>query len=534
MIIDARSIAAGEKIECDICIVGGGAAGTTLASEFCDQGMRVLLLESGGIRHDKQLDSLDQGEVSLDVHTPLEQYRRRQLGGATTFWGGRCVPFDKSDFEVRDHVPYSGWPITRTDLDPYYKRAHSYCEIGEYTYRAENALPETERHRSMIPEFQSSDISVENIYLFSPPTDFGKKHLEKLKKSNNVRTLIYANCLKLITDSEGHSIDHLEVASIRKNTFLVQAKHFILATGGLEVTRLMLLSNDFHANGIGNQNDLLGRFYMGHINHFFDVKFNLKEDIIWNYEKTKEGVYCQRQISIDEEKRLQNGLLNQRVYVERPDFTDPDHGNSILSAAYLAKGLISGKPKYDRPLQHAKNVIFDLENALKFSGMWIGERLFGQRKLPSVVAKGTSNVYKFRSDSEQAPNPNSRVSLSHEKDLFGSNRLKVDWRCSDIDKNSVQQSINLIDEAFSKSGIGKVLSSPDVNSFSQGGHYLGTARMASSPQKGVVDADCRVHGLSNLYVASSSVFATSSYANPTLTIVALAIRLADHLKMKYS
>lgn len=532
MIIDARSITGGETINCDICIVGAGAAGITLAHELCNQNMTVLLLESGGVKYDEELEHLNRGEVDLSVHTSLEQYRRRQVGGATTFWGGRCVPFDQSDFEVRSHVPHSGWPITKADLDPYYQRAHDYCEIGSYAYAVNSALSELDR-KPMIPGFESTDISIDNLYLFSPPTNFGKKYLDQLIKSTNVTIYTYATCLKLFSNSEGTGVEYLQVSSKRKNDFFVHAKQFVLSTGGLEVTRLLLLSNDFHACGIGNQHDLLGRFYMGHINHFFDVEFKPRTGIVWDYEKTIEGVYCQRQIAIAENKRQQYELLNQRAFMERPDVSNPSHGSSILSATYLAKGLLSKQTNYKYPLQHTKNVLFDFKNILSFSQKWVTKRILSKRKLPSVVAETSSGVYTLRIDSEQVPNPNSRVSLGKSKDMFGLNKLKVEWQCTDLEGSSIKKSAHLIGESFAKAGVGKLLSLPDVSPAAQGGHHLGTTRMASAPQRGVVDLNCQVYGSSNLYIASGSVFATVSYANPTLTIVALAIRLADYLKTRY-
>ncbi|MBE9178336.1 GMC family oxidoreductase [Oculatella sp. LEGE 06141] len=529
MIIDARTISSGETIECDVCIVGAGPAGITIAHELCNQGLNILLLESGGIKYEKNLEQLNHGEVNLSVHTPLEQYRRRQIGGATTFWGGRCVPFDESDFEVRPHVPHSGWPITKTELNPYYQRAHTYCEIGQYEYAAEKALSESGR-RKMISGFESADVSIEHLYLFSPPTDFGRKYLDSLKRSQNVNVFIYATCLKIITNSAGTRVDYLQVASMQKNEFLVSARQFILAAGGLEVTRLLLVSNDVYANGIGNQHDLLGRFYMGHINHLFDVKFKSPEKVMWDYEKTPDGVYCQRQIAIAENKRQQYGLLNQRVFMERPKISDPSHRSSILSATYLLKGVLNQQKKYRYPSQHVRNILFDFDTILKFSHKWMTKRILSDRKLPSVVAKSASGIYTFRVDSEQVPNPESRVSLSRNKDAFGINQLKVDWRCTELDVNSISKSVFLIGEAFAKAGVGELQSLPTIFPSAQGGHHLGTTRMSETPQTGVVDVNGRVHGLSNLYIASSSVFATASYANPTLTVVALAIRLADYLK----
>lgn len=529
MIIDGRSVVEGETLDCNICIVGAGAAGITLAHELSNQDMKVLLLESGGLKYQKNIECLNKGEVDIKTHTPLEEYRRRHFGGATTAWGGRCVPFDESDFESKSYVAYSGWPITKQDLYPYYERAHTYCEIGAYNYSASKIFAHNEESKSMIPGLISEDISLDQLYLFSPPTNFGKRYLDALKKSQNINIVLYANCLNIATDADGNSVQHLIFASLRKNNFRVRAQQYILATGGLEVTRLLLLSNDVHKQGIGNRFNLLGRYYMGHLNSFIKVQFSTNKPIIWNYQRLANGTYYQHSIAIREDKRKQYGLLNQRFFVERPNFSDPSHHNGILSATYVAKSLIN-KTEIIYFGEHIKNIVGDPPGMLDFSYQWITKRILSKNKLPSVIVENKLNLYTLRIDSEQVPNPNSQVTLSDKKDIFGLHQLKVDWRYSDLDILSIEKSVKLLDQALNNCGVGKVLSLPTKPEGPQGGHYLGTTRMSSLPQHGVVDENCKVHDLSNLYIASSSVFSTSSYANPTLTVVALAIRLADHMK----
>ena len=531
MIIDARKITTGETINCDVCIVGAGAAGITLANELCDQGMEVILLESGGMKFENDTQDLNKGDVDLTVHGPLEEYRRRRFGGATTAWGGRCVPFDEVDFEPRSYVPYSGWPITKRDLDPYYTRAHVYCELGAYTYQIKDTLP-TAHQKSMIPGLESEDVSLDKLYRFSSPTNFAKKYTEKFNKSTNIKVFLYANCLKVILDQDGNNVSHLKVASLRKNDFSVYAKQYILAMGGLEVTRLLLLSNDVHSKGIGNQYDLLGRFYMCHIVQYNEVKFN-SQDIIIDYEKSSEQVYCQRSLAINQEKQRACKLLNQRAFLERPDISNPSHKDGTLSGTYLAQCLLSKNLKYYQLIDHIKNIVFDFNRVIIFAEKWLTKKKFNQRQLPAVIFKNASNTYRLRLDSEQAPNPDSRVTLSDNTDVFGLNRLKVDWQYSDLDVQSVIKSTQLIAQALNKCGIGQIRLSPNLVPRPLGGHHIGTTRMANTPCSGVVDANCKVYGVNNLYIASSSVFATSSYANPTLTVVAIAIRLADYIKRCY-
>ncbi len=271
---------------------------------------------------------------------------------------------------------------------------------------------------------------------------------------------------------------------------------------------------------------------MGHLNSYIKVKFPEKAPIIWDYQRLPNGRYYQHSIAICENKRRQYQLLNQRFFVERPNFSDPSHESGILSATYLAKSFIT-KRKVIHFGDHLKNIFIDPKCMLDFSYKWMTQRILSKSKLPSVIVKNKSNLYTLRIDSEQVPNPQSQVTLSDKKDIFGLNQLKVDWRCSELDLLSIKKSVNLLQQALDNCGVGKVLSLPTIPSSPQGGHYLGTTRMSNLPQHGVVDENCKVHDLNNLYIASSSVFATSSYANPTLTVVALAIRLADHIKGIY-
>jgi choline dehydrogenase-like flavoprotein len=147
---------------------------------------------------------------------------------------------------------------------------------------------------------------------------------------------------------------------------------------------------------------------------------------------------------------------------------------------------------------------------------------------------------------EQAPNPASRVMLSEERDAFGLPRIALDWQLLDVDKRSLKVTMEALDRELRRLSLGRVepsawldepetpwVADPLVSNHPVGGyHHMGTTRMATSPRRGVVDADCRVHGLGNLYVAGSSVFPTGGWANPTLTILALALRLGDHLGRK--
>jgi hypothetical protein len=550
MIIDARKLLAGTIINGSICIVGGGAAGITLAKELGDRFDDIILLESGGMDLEIDTQDLYKGEILDPNHGALEEQRQRQLGGTTNVWGGRCAPFDDIDFMPRSYVPDSGWAISKQDLESYYQKAHDYCDLGSYTYQVKEALGADASE--MIPGWQDREITTDGLWLFSTPTNFKTRYRKFLQDTNRVTTYLHANCLKIFTNLEGNIIDYLQCASLDKNYFTVRAKTYILATGCLEVTRLLLLSNDTHQQGIGNQHDLVGRFYMGHISgDVGKVTFTPKKDkVVWDYEKTKDGVYARRAIAITPEAQQEHCLMNLRAILTYPEMSDPDHGNGILSAMYLVKSLLALKQTsriyYSKNLDtsglsktigsHLQNVLGDFSTLSSFAYKWLTQRLLSHRQLPSVVLGSKANTYTLHFDAEQAPNYHSRVMLGNNCDTFGLNRLKVDWRYTDTDIQNVIQSYKLIANTLERTGTGKLefdpIQMPDLikQNLGVGSHHIGTTRMADNPQQGVVDRDCKVHGINNLYLASSSVFPTSSYANPTLTIIAIALRLADYLK----
>lgn len=550
MLMDAHELPPQSQLDCDIVIVGAGAAGVPLAHEFLNTSLSVILLESGGFRSERETQDLYKGQVlDPERHGPLDKYRRRCFGGTTTVWGGRCAPFDEIDFERRPHVPHSGWPLSRHDMDPFYQRAHVYCDVGHYTYDAADALRNADA--PMIPGFESDDIAQTTIWRFSPPSNFAKLSAQAFKDSANIRLCLHANCTGIRLNKQGNHVAGLRVVTLRGNEFTVHARYYVLAMGGLEVTRLLLASNDVCSAGIGNDHDLVGRFYSSHITgELGTAVFTPKgAPIIWDYERSHEGVYCRRSLSIREPAQRREQLLNFRCTLSHPPIHDPAHGSSILSAAYLVKRFLIHKipPEYSkdlaghmtpyrRALPHLRNVALRWPALIPFSFKWVAKRLLARRKLPSVSLFNRRNVYSLHFDAEQAPNPESRITLTDERDALGVPRLRVDWRHSDLDIESVARIWQLIRRDLRNSGVATV--QREEGSFAErilaqlgvGSHHIGTTRMAGDPSRGVVDSNCRVHGLDNLFIASSSTFPTASFANPTLTIVAFAVRVAEYLK----
>jgi choline dehydrogenase-like flavoprotein len=543
MIDGAESLGPDDELHTDICIVGAGPAGIAIALQFLDAGARVVVLESGGRRPDRASQELCRGDVvNAHLHPPADTYRRRGLGGSSSVWGGRCAPFDRQDFEPRPWLSsLSGWPIDYAALVPYWRRAHAICGLGIYDYAAGSAI--ASGMRPMFPGFVDGPVSTACIERFSPPTDFGRFYGPALERSRRVRVLLGALCVDIILHPDLRTVRHIEAASRGGGKFRVRARNFVLAAGGLEVPRLLLAGRRQMPCGIGNGSDLVGRFYMCHlagtVGHFVPAPGRAP----WHgYDRTADGVYCRRRISISAAAQRDHGIGNVIARLHHPRPADPAHKTGALSAIHLGRRLLPyeyavrlGGVDVARLLPHLQNVGSDPIGTASFAWHMLRHRVFAARKFPSLIVVPRAGPYRMDVHAEQLPNPSSRVTLTRDSDAFGVPMLRIDWRYLDQDIRSARTSLGLMAGALSTSGHGRLTFDPAMveddllREGAYGGHHLGTARMATTATTGVVDVDCRVYGTSNLYIASGAVFPTSGQANPTLTIVALALRLADHL-----
>jgi choline dehydrogenase-like flavoprotein len=547
MIDDAKRLEDGARLSCDICVVGAGAAGISLALEFVHRHHSVLVLESGALTADESTQSLYQGEVSdAKLHSPPHTYRQRRFGGSTTVWGGRCVPFDPIDFEKRSYLPGSGWPITYEDVLSYYPRANELCEAGTFAYTAGTAFPEG--MRPMIDGFESNKISTNTLERFSCPTDFGRRYKHRLAASRRVRVLLNANCTELHTSSDGNRVDQLIVRTLTGKRITVEAGNVVLAVGGLEVPRLLLASRQTQRAGIGNATDHVGRYYMCHMAGTLGALTinGPRSRVYHDYERSPEGVYCRRRLAITEAAQRELGIGNFVARLHHPRIPNPAHRTGALSALYLGKRFVSyeyskrlhGEEAGSWPdwLRHVRNVVADPFNTAGFVLHLARKRALAERKFPTIIVRPRNGRFSIDFHAEQVPNADSRVVLGERRDRLGTPQLYIDWRHTALDIHTVAASFQIMAAELAGSGCGRLDYDPEtleelvMRDGAFGGHHIGTTRMSASRSSGVVDADCRVHDVSNLFVASSSVFPTSSQANPTLTIVALALRLADHLR----
>jgi len=528
----------------DVVIGGGGAAGLTLAHALGAAGKRVILLEAGGDKKTKASQDYYRGELTDPVvHPPTHNYRVRAMGGTSTIWGGRAIPFDAIDFEQRDWVPGSGWPFGREELADYYAKAMDASEAGRMEFCAEHALPGTQKELAPGLDGEVVQTTVER---FSKPTNFWRRYGEELRNAPNVIVVKDTPVTRVQLARDGNSVAHVEVSAPDGKRVAVRGDSFVLALGGLETTRLMLASSDVRPDGVGNDSGHLGRNYMSHLCATVGtLSFNGPPDgIAYDYARDDDGIYVRRRLWLTEQAQREFGLLNTTFRTHLPEPADPRHGNPILSAMFLVKDMVLyeySRKFVENPvgwsdrLRHVGNIARQPVRLAGFGVDWLRRRTFADRKLPSVVLGSHDNRYELEFHAEQAPNPESRLTLSGERDALGMPRLKIDWRITELDLLSLRKSYELLAAELARNAVGKLdfdagkLRVKAERHGIVGGHHIGTTRMSSDPAGGVVDPDCRVHGVSNLYVASASVFPTSGQANPTLTLLALTFRLADKL-----
>jgi choline dehydrogenase-like flavoprotein len=548
MIVQADSIAQDARLRADVCIVGGGAAGISMALSLTGKGLSIIVLESGGLRADAATQALGEGEVADEqLHSPPHRYRQRGLGGSTAIWGGRCMPLDPIDFEERAYVPHSGWPIGDADLLPFYPAANALAEAGRFSYDAREALPGS---APLIAGFSSDIVRTDGLERFSCPTNFGRRYQQRLTVAPDLRVLLGANCTAIRLDPGATTVREVEVSTLAGRRFRVAARTVVLAAGGLETARLLLCSNDVEPAGVGNRFDVVGRYYMCHIagNVGTLTVRGGPQAVRHGYEISADGIYCRRRLSITAAGQRRHALLNAVARLHFPKITDPSHRNGVLSGLFLSRSLISyeyGKRLKDTAptsasgyARHMLNVAGDPIDTAAFLAHWLRRRTLAERKFPSVILRNRSNRFSLEVQSEQQPLASSRVRLGDKVDALGMRQLHVDWRYSQDDIRSVQRTLDIIASELRASGAGEfdyrkeTLEEDLMRYGAYGGHHIGTARMGTDPRSSVVDADCKVHSVDNLFVAGSAAFPTSSQANPTLTLIALSLRLADRLARK--
>lgn len=535
----------GATIETDVAVVGAGAIGIATALELARAGVRVALIESGLERTSpaaQDLSTLDSRQDD-ELHARSELMIRRQLGGTTALWGGRCVAFDRIDFEERPLTAQAPWPIGYDDVAPYLQRACDWAACGRAVFNARD-VPELARH-DLVAGLPDGEVRTTDLERWALPTRFGRQYRPALRDAETLTVWTGLTCTEIVT--AGDRVGHLVVKSLDGRQGRVVAADYVLATGGLEATRLLLASGE-----LGNAGGHLGRWYMSHVEGRVARVHFRTDDVRYGYERDRDGVYVRRRFTFDPRLQREAGMLNAAVWLVNPPISDPSHGSGILSGVYLtlispvgrfllAEAIRAKHTHTDGPprvLAHLRNIVRDLFGSLRFAVTFSYARFLRRgRKAPGFFVKSADNRYLLHYHGEHLPHWESRVELADDRDALGMRRLRTHIHFSDADYASVRAAIAVIDAHLRRHGAGHVEWLTDdvegaVREFLRGHagyHQAGTTRMSRTPDGGVVDADLQVHGVRGLYVASTSVLPTSSQANPTLLGIALGVRLADRL-----
>jgi choline dehydrogenase-like flavoprotein len=555
---DTQAPLCDERIDADVAIVGAGPAGIVLALELARANHRVVLIESGDTSFHPETQLLGDTVGGDDQHVAMSLATRRQVGGASNLWGGRCVPFDPIDFEPRPIVGGARWPLGYEEIAPYLQRACDWCVCGDAVFDAAS-VPEL-AGRSIVPGFGDGEVRASALERWSLPTNFGRVYRDALASSPSLRLETGLTCTEIVPrrrpcDGDGDggwSVERLEARRENGRTVAIHASRYILAAGGLESTRLLLASRGVHPEGIGNHSGHLGRWYMAHVEtRVARVRFTTPpEHTIYAHERDGDGVYVRRRFTLAPDTQLEQRLPNVAMWLVNPEVGDASHGSGVLSFVYLmlsspfgryfvAEGIRQAHVKTRRPTTaraHLANVVRDLPAAAAFA-LTFGYRRFARRgrKVPGFFVRSAANAYPVLYHGEHLPHWESLVELSAERDAHGIPRLRTHLHFSEEDVGAVRRVHEALDRSLREQKLGQVeFLYDDVEQAVRdqlfgGYHQAGTTRMSELPDDGVVDRDLAVHGFDDLFVASSSTFPTSSQANSTFMLVAFALRLADRI-----
>jgi choline dehydrogenase-like flavoprotein len=504
VLIDARELSDGARVDTDLCIVGAGAAGIALAREWIGSRRSVVLLESGGFKPDPATQDLYAGDArgnvlaSPQVH--LTRTRLRYFGGTTNHWGGYCRPLGPLDFRERSWVSESGWPFGPDELASYYDRALPLIGIppfaGDFDQKQLQARPALELGASG---------RLETSLIHLSRARFGPKYRDEIVNAPNVSLILHGNAVELESDAADRRVSGLRAACLEGPRFTVRARAYVLATGGIENARLLLASRGRRLAGLGNENDLVGRFFMDHVSLEAGravITMPVSAMSLYRAVRPRGRVEALGLLTTREDAQVQGRLLgfSARLQVER----EPDThvaGESVLPTVYALDRL-------DQPATP-----------------------------PAGSAREDAFLAGLLVVAEQSPNRDSRVALSRERDALGSPRARLDWQVRRADYASIARSLELLAADLGRASRGRVqlrIVPSELRPRTQGwSHHMGTTRMHADAKRGVVDPHCRMHSVENLYVAGSSVFPTGgSEGTTTFTLLALTLRLSDHLKRK--
>jgi choline dehydrogenase-like flavoprotein len=522
MILNANELISAELLESDICIMGAGVAGITLAVKLLDSGKRVILLDAGVESFDPDVQSQYSSESQPKYFPDTMSSRLRMLGGSSNHWENSTERLDPLDLSSRDWVPDSGWPIDYAELKRFYPEAEAFCGLDnkgyDFTYWREKL--------NLNDKLLNSETLETAIFKAAlPPVRFFEKFGVKLKESNSATVITSANVIDL--NYIDGKVSSVLISNKSKITSTIKAKHFVMCFGGIENARMLLHINQKNNNQLGNQFDNVGRYFMEHPTiraaHFLPFNGALNgvfDGVVFNQQLLR------ARFKLTEKAQLQHEVNNMRLILTKASNMQLSSG---IRSSHIISDSMKGSEIPDQFGTHLMNIIKDID--------LIGEQYLRKEFNYTLFEEAHQfGGYQFVSMIEQTPERTNRIELGEETDKYGIKRVKISWAVSEYDISKTWESLKLLskDPVLNQFGRVRLLSEGNRRVWSSqlgfGQHHMGTTRMSESEKTGVVDSSCRVFGTSNLYIAGSSVFPTGGHVPPTLTIIAMAIRLAEKLK----
>jgi choline dehydrogenase-like flavoprotein len=531
VIEDLRDHPRGLAVQADVCLIGAGAAGITIARELAGTGLRVCLIEGGGMQFEYAESQALYAGSNIGLPMSLEGGRLRFFGGTTNHWAGRCAPLSEIDFRRRPWISHSGWPLDPAEIDPYYQRAREVAGFGSTWHSDEETLALLKAPLpSLNPEWLRPFIwNFAPAMKDAPTWRWANAYGTLLAEADNIRTLLHANFAEFSLSRDRARLVSLSVRALTGAAAVIEAEKYVLCCGGIENARLLLLESQRNSGGFGNDHDLVGRYFMQHLHGTAGLIVSTEPMMArvqnqFNVLRGPNGIQVEVGLTLTPEIMEREGLLNCSAVLQY----EPDPESGVTAAQDIWRALQTGH----WPPDVGEKVGLIAEDIRQVAGV-VEQHLASKQTLASGGVPSKSAILLV--DLEPMPDPESRILLADDRDALGLRHVKADWRHGNLERRTATRLASLVAAEFARVGIGRTRLEPwlrderVVDALAGLPHYIGTTRMSDDPREGVVDRNCAVHGMENLYVAGSSVFPTAGQANPTLTIVALALRLAKHL-----